>query len=71
MGPQAYDPMGRAAAFRVAQPAPAAEAVKSPEGAAVQEAVEQMVREAEAMQREQASRIVVPGRGNTPDIKLV
>lgn len=38
---------------------------------AVQEAVEQMVREAEAMQREQASRIVVPGRGNTPDIKLV
>ncbi len=36
----------------------------------VQDAVEQMVREAEEMQREQASRIVVPGRG-TPDIKLV
>ena len=39
---------------------------------AVQEAVEQMVRDAEEMQREQASRIVVPGRGGAgPDLKLV
>jgi len=38
---------------------------------AVQEAVEKMVKEAEAMQREQASRIVVPGQTGGPDIKLV
>ncbi len=38
---------------------------------AVQEAVERMVREAEEMQREQASRIVVPGRNAGPDLKLV
>ena len=39
--------------------------------AAVQAAVEKMVAEAEAMQREQASRIVVPGQSAAGDIKLV
>jgi hypothetical protein len=39
---------------------------------AVEAAVEKMVADAEAMQREQASRIVVPGRDAAgPDLKLV